>query len=398
MRLHALPPVRRAVPVKTGGSADGQAIGHFFGARQVTIYPSGTAALAHAIRQSAERSPTKAPEVILPAYGCPDLIAACVYAGVFPRLVDVSPGAWGYSHRDLERQVSENTVAIVAVNLLGVGDEAAALYSFCQSRGIALIQDSAQYLPRADTEWPGDYVVLSFGRGKPLNLLLGGALIARTADAEAPSAAIHRLPLKARFLASRLAAVAFNTLTRPGLYGLLSALPGTGLGVVVYTPLECASVLPDWVARRMNSAFDDYRRVPAYQRKIWEPVLSNWHRWGIEALRAVQHEPDAEPLRLALLAPDRASRDTLVSEFTRAGLGASRFYGTELTRISGIPAVARSQGPFPNAARLAARLLTLPTHTLVSVDSVNEADRIVRTWHRKRTAVACPPPTSPSDV
>ena len=388
MKLRALPPVRRAVPITTGRFLGERSIAHIFGNRQATLFTSGTAALYTAIRDCASRAAVGAPEVILPAYGCPDLVAACAYASVFPRLVDIAPEAWGYSHDDLERHVYPNTIAVVAVNLLGVGDDAAALHAFCRSKGIALIQDSAQHLPRIDTDWPGDYVVLSFGRGKPLNLLHGGALFTARQYEKTDSIVTPRLPLKSRVLTSRLAAAAFNFLTRPVPYRFLTALPGTGLGAVLYKPLKDAFPLPDNVIQRVSAAFELYRRGPSYRRQLWEPVLSEWDQWGIEELRSIVHGPEPEPLRLALLAPDQGSRDALVTVLERAGLGASSLYGTELPQVSGVPDCVRAQGPFPNARRLAARLLTLPTHTLVTAASVDRAHTIVRDWHRKRTTPA----------
>ena len=397
MRLRALPPVRRAVPATTRRFFAEQSIAHFFGDRQVTMFTSGTAALYTAIRDCVARAAIGAPEVILPAYGCPDLVAACVYASVLPRLVDIAPEGWGYSNDDLERHVNPNTIAVVTVNLLGVGDDAAALRALCQSKGIALIQDSAQHLPRIDTDWPGDYVVLSFGRGKPLNLLHGGALFTARSLAKAESTATHRFPLKSRILTSRLAAAGFNVLTRPVPYGFLTTLPGTGLGAVVYKPLESASPLPDRVVQRVSAEFELYRRAPTYRRKLWEPVLSDWHQWGIDELQSTNQGPEPEPLRLALLAPDRSSRDALVTALERAGLGATRLYGTELPQVSGIPESVRVQGPFPNARRLAARIFTLPTHALVSAASVHDAHAIVRDWHRKRATLADPVVSECSD-
>ena len=364
--------------------AGGRPMDQFFGNRRIALYSSGTAALSRAIRDCAALSHKTAPEVIIPAYGCPDLVAACLHASVFPRLVDVSPDVWGYSQPELERCATKQTVAIVAVNLLGAGDGAAELSLFCRSREISLIQDSAQHLPRTATDWPGNYIVLSFGRGKPLNLLSGGALVSAEARDSTMSAVPHRFPLKDRLLASRFAAAGFNWLTRPWLYGLLSTLPGTGLGSVVYKVLDNESPLPDRARSRVGAAFEQYLRGSSYRRDLWAPVLGDWQRWGIEELRSNSPDPEEEPLRLALLAPDLESRDDLVAALVHEGLGASRFYGTELSRITGIPESVQRQGPFPNARRLAARLFTLPTHTLVTTDVVRATHEIVRQWHHRR--------------
>ncbi len=324
----------------------------------------------------------------MPAYGCPNLIAACVRASVRPRLVDVASAGWGYCIEELARCICPDTVAIVAVNLLGTGDTAAALRPLCRARGITLIQDSAQHLPRVETAWAGDYVVLSFGRGKPLNLLQGGALLSAQAPPEATRAEAPRVPLSARLLTGRVAAYAFNLLTRPEFYGAVTRLPGTGLGAVAYAPLRHIAPLPDRFARGASAAFEDYRPAPSYRRALWEPVLPDWRRWGIEEIRSGDGEPDPEPLRLALLAPSRRRRDALVDRLARAGLGASRLYGAELPRIAGVPDIIRTQGPFPNASLLADRLFTLPTHSLVSADTVRQAHRIVRAWCREHAAPA----------
>ncbi len=378
MRLSALPPVRRAVPLKRGGPEGHLSMERFFGNRTITLYPSGTAALAEAIAQSAARSSASAPEVIIPAYGCPDLVAACVHASVRPRLVDVAPSHWAYDGEGLKCSLSSNTVAIVAVNLLGIGDGSAELIGLCQDRHIPLIQDSAQYLPRETIHWPGDYVVLSFGRGKPLNLLHGGALIGPRGERKSPSARPVHYSARARLLSSRAAALVFNCLTHPLLYGIFSALPGTALGEVIYKPLTNLTLLPESAWQRVATAFGLYLQEPSYRGDIWRPAVEEWSELGIVPLASPGAPPPVEPVRLALLAPDRAARETLVDNLNRAGLGASRFYATALTGVADVPKVVKRQGPFPNANALADRLFTLPTHSLVNATTIHATRAVVR--------------------
>ena len=185
--MKALPPVRRPVPLVARRVR--KPLAAAFGGWGVRICGSGTQALAMALTDARMHLSAEAPEVILPAYGCPDLVTASVYAGLRPRLVDTAPsGQWGYDLGALKKVLAgegrsgqrgaDNCAAIVAVNLLGTGDQAVELAQIATETGIALIQDSAQHLPRhLPAQWLGDYVVLSFGRGKPLNLLGGGALL-----------------------------------------------------------------------------------------------------------------------------------------------------------------------------------------------------------------------------
>lgn len=356
----------------------------FFGNRAITLYPSGTAALAEAIAASAAQRSVSTAEVIIPAYGCPDLVAACVHASVRPRLVDVAPSHWSYDSEALRSSVSSNTVAIIAVNLLGVGDGSTELIDLCRERQISLIQDSAQDLPREIRQWPGDYVVLSFGRGKPLNLLHGGALVGPRGDQTSVSIRPERYTVRARLLSSRAAAIAFNALTRPLVYGTFSALPGTGVGQVVYKPLRNTALFPEHAWRRVGKAFDLYRQKPSYGREIWAAAIEEWSDLGVVTLTAPCATVSDEPLRLAMLAPDRTARDKLVEDLNSTGLGASRFYGTDLTQVAGIPEVVWQQGPFPNAKALADRLFTLPTHALVNAGTVRATRAAILGWHRSQ--------------
>lgn len=358
---------------------------HFFGNRPITLYASGTAALAQALARCAARASVKTPEAILPAYGCPDLVAACAQASVYPRVVDIAASGWAYNIDELLRSLSSRTVAIVSVNLLGIPDATPGLAELCHQRGIALIQDSAQFLPRQPIEWPGDYVILSFGRGKPLNLLHGGALIEPIHAGTEPTPHRAAARFRDRLITSSAAALAFNLLTRPHPYRLLSRLPGTRLGEVVYKPLLNPSPLSPTASSRVDAAFDQYQRQRSYDRQIWTHALTEWASFGIRPLQPDGPCTEAEPLRLTLLAPDRVARDEILNRLNRAHLGASRLYGTDLANVAGIPEDVRHQGPFPNAAALADSLFTLPTHSLVTLRIVRQATECIRDWHRSRS-------------
>lgn len=382
MSFSALPPVYRPVPLKRAQTAAHADMERFFGDRKIVLFASGTAALAHAMAKCAQQAPTRHPEVIIPAYGCPDLVAACMHAGVFPRLVDISPSYWSYDLESLNSNISRDTAAIVTVNLLGLGDDATELNHLSKAGSIPIIQDSAQYLPREPHDWIGKYIVLSFGRGKPLNLLHGGALVLPTGEGSPPSAHPAPYTTRERLLSSRTAAAAFNTLTWPAIYRLLSALPGTGLGEVIYKPLINPERLSERFEGRVASAFEGYRQTPSYRRDIWTTALEEWSAFEILPLEHPTLPHQSEPLRLPLLAPNQAARDQLVDSLNRAGLGASRFYGNALTEVSAIPELVKLQGPFPNARKMADRLFTLPTHKLADAATVSAAREIVRTWRR----------------
>ena len=373
MNIAALAPVRRAVPLRRGRAAAGQAaLAQLLGVPEVSLWASGTLALQAVLQHCQSRSAGAArDDVILPAYACPDLLTACHGAGLTPRLVDVDAQGWGYDLPGLRAALGPRTLAVVTVNLLGVGDDATRTRAAIGDAAVALVQDWAQCLPQSPQHWSADFQVFSFGRGKPLNLLGGGAAtgVPQTAPLEV-AAGLRQSPL---------AAALFNLATVPWAYGWISRLPGLGLGQTRYhapTPLRPASAA---LARRLAVAVPSWCRHSNYSVAPWLPLLAGWQSLGVQRLSAVAGQSAAAaPLRLALLARDGTHRDRIMADAAARALGLTEFYGRPLPRIADAPAGVAAQGPFPHAQRLADRLFTLPTHAGVTPRVVAAVDALLR--------------------
>ena len=367
---------------RSGAAAGKASLSSLFPGYSVQLYDSGTAALATALNDARLRHESTQPEAILPAYGCPQLVSACLYANVRPRVVDTAAGQWGYALESLRSALTPHTVAIVAANLLGTGDQAADLLPLARGNGSYLIQDSAQHVPsRVPPAWCADYVILSFGRGKPVNLLRGGALAVPGRQpllADAPLMGGLRDLLGERALASRTAAAAFNLITDPRVYGFATRLPGLGLGETRYSPVERIARLPLSAWRQVGPGWEKYGLEP--WASPWSGVLPEWEKRGIHELTCATTAPPAADrrLRLALLASGRGLRDRIVRMLGHRGLGASNMYGSAIDSIDAIPAEVARQGPFPNATDLAERLFTLPTHAAVTADIVRQTHECLR--------------------
>src|SRR5690606_24480957 len=82
---------------------------------------SGTTALAVAVAIAVRRRTAVArPKVLLPAYGCPDLVSATLHAGATPVLVDVGSDDPGFDIDRLTSVCDADVAAIVAVDFLGI--------------------------------------------------------------------------------------------------------------------------------------------------------------------------------------------------------------------------------------------------------------------------------------
>jgi perosamine synthetase len=69
-----------------------------------------------------------------------------LFEGATPVFADVDPGTWNLDVSAVEAAITERTKALVAVDMFGYPCELEPLAELCRSRGIALIEDSAEAL------------------------------------------------------------------------------------------------------------------------------------------------------------------------------------------------------------------------------------------------------------
>lgn len=338
---------------------------------------SGTAALALALLAARLRQPhIAAPEAVLPGYGCPDLVAAARFAGVRAVLADIGPDDPALDAEALRRTLTGNTVAVVAVDFLGIAERLAALRELLQpTPQIALIEDDAQWFPESPVRLEGDAVCISFGRGKPVSLLGGGALLLRDgsfADAVAQQVAATIGPeAPGRLFASKVRL--YNALSRPWLYAAINRNPLLRLGRTVFKPLTAATALD--ARRHALLAINIGRHFARPQH------AAQWLSAGLPPaldLPARLADRRARLLRYPVLCADRAQRDALLARLQQAGLGATALYQRILPEVEGVGDQAEVRGPLTGAQVFADRLLTLPVHAGVTEKDVARMVKILR--------------------
>ena len=344
---------------------------------------SGTAALAAAISLARlQRSGVERPQVILPGYGCPDLVAAARFADVEPLLVDIGADDPGYDLDALQRALSPRVVAVVAVNFLGIGERLTAIRErlAAAESSAALIEDDAQWFPEPEPELApdrarGDLVCTSFGRGKPVSLLGGGLL---WVDAQhQPSVAALPLaeaaPIDRKL---RLKAMVVNALLRPRLYGLINRNPLVALGQTRFKPLYELRAL-DPLRRQLLGA-----NVAAHvaRSRQCEQLLSQIVA-DLPSLRGLPTVAGAARcgrlLRYPLLCRDRTQRDRLWRQLQAVGLGGTAMYRCALPEVAGVGAIAVAS-ELSGARQFADRLLTLPLHRAVTDRHLRRMAEVLR--------------------
>jgi dTDP-4-amino-4,6-dideoxygalactose transaminase len=329
----------------------------WLGAEEIQLFRSGRAALRELLRFLAARSGRS--EVAIPAYCCFSVPAAAVAAGLRVRLLEVDArgriDAGALAGVPLDR-----AAALLVGNLFGLAEPAAGLRTIAQRAGAALIDDAAQALGAEAADGRagarGDVGLLSFGRGKPLSGLGGGALAWPRAPGKlaAPPA-----PPPAR-RAAQLRALAYDAALRPELFRWLAALPGLHIGETPFEPgFETGAI--DGAALALAAARTRRFIALAARRAERAEALASLLRTGTRFL-PLTAEPGTRGVypRLAVLAPDAQARSRALARV--AGLGASGYYPSALGAIPALRPHLAGPGRPPAADDLAARLLTLPTH------------------------------------
>ncbi|MCK5394574.1 MAG: DegT/DnrJ/EryC1/StrS family aminotransferase [Gammaproteobacteria bacterium] len=355
-----------------------------FSSYQTQFYASGTAALAAAVIAALDcakrlQEPGDA-EIILPAYGCPDLVSAVVFAGAKPVLVDFEEDRPWLDLSLLSSSITKNTVAIVAVNLFGITERWAQLREITSQNNLILIEDSAQYFPdkKEPSDWQGDLVVLSFGRGKPVSLLGGGAVITKSTSLyrslpqpdPVPETVIQRLLFS---LKSRI----YNTMISPFLYWIPQALPFLRIGETRYHNLLSIGAMDRVRLSMLGSNIYRYQNdIEAISRceKISSMLDSLDNVNNLPMINNTEVKPRL--LRYPLLV-EGVSRNSVYQTLRRAGLGASIMYPAILPKIVGMEFLSVNNQGFPNAEAFASRLITLPTHSYLGEEKLKKIKTIL---------------------
>ena len=336
-------------------------------------------------------------EIIVPGYTCYSVPAAAVAAGLRVRLVDVDAEG-RIDLADLARLPLERAAGVVVCNLFGWAEALAPIESITAPAGVAVLDDAAQSLGARDEEGRrvgdrGRTTVLSFGRGKPLQGLGGGAIVAAAGtprdagrrdgptevieDGDVAAAPANGIGIGGRVKALVRSAVWDASLTPP-VFSVLTRIPALGIGKTVFAP--------DFVRGPIDpgNAAIALAQLPAFEtraRARRERAGSLAARIAAETRFVPVVDPRSEEgvyARLVLRAPSPAARTTALRSLGGIGAGVSALYPEALVDVPALSshlAESPTADATPGSRALAACILTLPTNRDISAA---EADAVVR--------------------
>lgn len=329
-----------------------------FQGTDVLLTDSGTSALVLALRMFADAGTP----VAMPAYACVDLIAAARLAGVRVRLFDVDPHTLSPDMDSLERVLSAGAGAIVVAHLYGFPADMPLVMKMAHDAGVPVIEDAAQHAGATIAGKPagsfGHVTVLSFGRGKGTTSGRGGALLMR-GDSDASAANRSSAMQGASSTGPLVTTIATWLLGRPSIYGIPASVPALHLGETVYHPAgEPRRMAPAAVALLDRALPGMHRATQARQANalVMRDVAEQSRQ--IDTVRAVE-SGESGYLRFPVLL--RGDMHDGIA------LGIARGYPNPLSLEPEIqPCLVASSEPLHGAHELARRLVTLPTHHMVT--------------------------------
>ncbi|OGW36513.1 MAG: hypothetical protein A2010_12865 [Nitrospirae bacterium GWD2_57_9] len=336
----------------------------YFKVRHAFPVSSGKAALCVILRALKSLRPER-DEVLIPAYTCFSVPSAIVKAGLRVALCDIDPFTFDFDQKLLPGAITERTLCVVPNHLFGIPADLQEIAKLCAAKGAFLVEDGAQAMGSSvrgrKLGTLGDAGFFSLGRGKNVTCGAGGVVVTGSAPI---AAAIEReidglvFPGPGQAIAELVQAALLALFLRPSLYWFPAGLPALKLGETFF--------YRDFAINRLSG-------VQAGLLRGWQQRLDLSNRARREnADYFCRHlgirQPRVQPralLRLPVLSASAAEREGILAGSKEQGLGISSMYPAPVNRIEEI----RDQfgsASFPAAQEAADRIVTLPTHPLLT--------------------------------
>lgn len=356
----------------SGTAAAGQRLERYieekYGPRAFVRTDSGTSALRLALSAVKEWRPEL--PVALPAYSCYDLATAAEGADVQVVLYDLDPGTLGPDPESVRTLVKRGISALVLVHLYGIPVDLDEVRALLGESGALMVEDAAQGVGGAYGERPlgslGPVSILSFGRGKGLTGVGGGAVLAHdSVGAELLEVVRDRLSPAKMGWSRAVTALGQWALARPGLYRLPASVPGLELGETVYHDPWPPAHQSRFTAGVLDVTVELETDESRLRREVAENLRSQLEKSEHFDVIAPSESSTAGYLRLPALC--RRAADEWIDSSSAFRLGVMEGYPNPLVEVEAIRRrCVNSEQSFPGAEALARRLVTFPAHSLLS--------------------------------
>jgi len=349
----------------------------YFGVGYVFKVSSGKAALALILRALQRLAPDKR-EVVIPAYTCFSVPSAVVKARLTPVPCDIDRSTFDYDLGMLSHCIGERTLCVVSCHLFGMASNVQTVRTMCSERDVFVVEDAAQAMgveiegTKLGTH--GDVGFFSLGRGKNITCGSGGILLTNS-DRIAAQLADQYLSLASpgffENIRAYLQVLLQKVFIHPLLFWLPAGIPQLGIGETLFFedfPMKrlsgmAAGLLWNW--RERLDRVNEGRRETA--------------RFFAEQLHVRTCRKHSVPyLRFPFLTASRNQKEMLMSLPQSRSLGLSPMYPTGVNAIQQLKGILQGK-TYPVARDVAERLVTIPTHYLLSNEDKVSICKLIKT-------------------
>jgi len=220
----------------------------------------------------------------------------------------------------------------------------------------------------------GDIGIFSFGRGKPLSFLIGGAVLVNNPEfEEAINKEYELLPSETdpSFFRYLLILLVYFNFFHPNLYWIPQRLPWLKLGETIFSLVFEVRRLNSFVLELGNNLILDFEKVRRKRRELAKVYQEKLAKIKEEFIYFPEFNEEAlSLLRFPLVLRSAEKRERILDTLRMRGLGATGMYPVPLNEQQGIPKGLFDAESYPNAKRVSRSILTLPLHEHVKIEDI----------------------------
>jgi len=336
---------------------------------KVFFLSSGSAALILSLKSLKQISKRK--KVIFPAYTCPSILTAIVKNDLTPVICDIDRNGFNMNLNQLRSKIDKNTLAVIAVHLYGLPENIYQIKELTEKENVFLVEDAAQAFGNDLDSKPlghfGDLSVLSFDRGKPMNLLSGGAIVVNApqlteivVNVYKHYKPVHPLVFNLKYY---ILLVLYSFLFHPRMFWIPQALPWLKIGETNFTlDVNINHISPPVLklGQVIRRKFTDIKNVRLELIRQYKEIF-HMHRHYF----SFQHndiDKEIILLRYPVVLRSKKIRDETLKILQKKGLGASGSYPAPINELNVASSYFKSSESYPNAKFISERIMTLPLH------------------------------------
>ena len=372
----SIPPAESYIPLSAiarallrGPDDFEQDLQSFLGVKHCILFSSGKASLCRLLVALRESDDAGRKQVLIPGYTCYSVAASVVKAGLEIRCYDLDPHTFWPDEASVKALAGNQTLAIIGQHLFGIPTPMEGLRETAESTGSYLIEDAAQALGGAYKGTPlgtlGDFGILSFGRGKPLPLGSGGAIMAKKGEI------LQEIEKKQgnNGYSSFAAAAVTQLISKPYLYWIAEMLP-LGLGETIFDPGFPVQSMPHTMKRLGKIALRELDNLNAHRCEI-----AGIYQEAIQDMKTPPVPPESTPVFTRY--PVSAGNNPISKSLLK--LGVRRMYPRAILEEPSIqPYCSQDRATTKGASEISRTLITLPTHRDISREIALEVSQSVR--------------------